>query len=546
MIFWSPSSRGVNGYIKVSLEKMDYSQANHVFQRLEHALQLFLASCENLADFEIKGTCGYLRDGKYVWGKYGKLPIHSSNWNFARVKEFESKSMVSIHWLAALCNIIEDHVAPDVLDRHKAHKAALGSAPIIERGFFLVTSEMSQGLQEQYGENWHWRFAAYKGDEEETWLPLRHFRTGRLPLTDAELKGERIPKPRTTDSLSDQLAAIYHRIESPEAQKPADSLSLLLADLFQKMEGEPKPEEQKQRKVRPSQGQEDRVSRRKQREVPRRTVGTASRGYLDLADLNGEPDSFKRQSDALRRLGRYLKCVPTVEEALEFLMDNNLFSGPWEGNLSHRQTRVKSILQFIASTFDARKCGNGSVNVGKYDEWARKKFPTGLVGGNGDYLTEEGEIARVEKNIRICPDFIAVFMAVCEFSMLLDKNQDDSLPHERAKELWDKLYAEGVIMVKFNARKWAVCRDELEKHGIIKITDRNYSLGKAMKWAVGLYFPFLGLWKTPKQSSLLGPVDLVAVFGRRGEREETHNTLLHPQSPGKADLAGSRLSRPPP
>src|SRR5262249_43227248 len=140
-----------------------------------------------------------------------------------------------------------------------------------------------------------------------------------------------------------------------------------------------------------------------QPEVPRRAVGSASRDYLGLADLAGEPDSFRRQSEALRRLTRYLKRVPTPEDGLDFLKANNLFTGPWGENLSRRKTRVRGILKFLARDFDAGKCGKGSVNVGRYESWAREKFPEGLVGGTAGYLTEEGEVVRVKKNLRISP-----------------------------------------------------------------------------------------------------------------------------------------------
>jgi hypothetical protein len=546
VIFWSPSSRGINGYVKVKLERTSYPQANEVFGRLERALQRFLASCENQADFEVKGTCGYLQNGEFVWGKYGKLPVHSPGWNFARAEEFQGKRAVSIHKFAALCKTIEDQVPSEILERHKACKAAKGNGPITERGFFLVTPEMAQRLEERYGEDWRYHFD-WGETEDDPWVSLKHFRSWRLPATLADLRAEReTSTPRNADALRDQLEAVYHRVESPEAQNPDDSLHLLFADLCNRLEAGPQPDTRKGRRA-IAQGQEDdRGPGRQEREAPRRTVESASRSYLDLADLAGEADSFQRQSEALRRLARFLKRVPSFDEGLDFLKDNSLFTGPWEENLSRRQTRVKSILRFVARTFDARKCGNGSVNVGKYDAWARRSFPTGLVGGKGDYLTEEGTVVRFSKNVRVGPEFIGVFMAVCEFALLIDKNRDDSLPHARAEELWDKLHAEGVIAVKFDARKWAVCRDQLEKHGIIQITDRCYGHGKAMKWAVGLYFPFLGLWKASKQPSRLGPVGTVTVFSERGEREETHNTLLHWQSPRGAVSAGSRLPRPPP
>ena len=86
-----------------------------------------------------------------------------------------------------------------------------------------------------------------------------------------------------------------------------------------------------------------------------------------------EPDAFKRQKEALFRYARYLKRVPTFSEAMQLLHDHHVYSGQWDENLAQRKARVKSILNFIARTFDPSKCAKGSVNVGKYDAWAKVK-----------------------------------------------------------------------------------------------------------------------------------------------------------------------------
>src|SRR5260370_14194922 len=217
-----------------------------------------------------------------------------------------------------------------------------------------------------------------------------------------------------------------------------------------------------------------------------------------------EPDSFKRQKEALFRLARYLKRVPTEEETLALFHDRRLFSGNWEENLTRRILRVRSILHFIATTFDASKCAKGSVNVGKYDAWAKKNFPNGLRGRKRRALALDCTVTE-RPGIHVSSKFIAGFLSVCEFALLTDKNRDNTLPHKRAKEIWDSLYAKGLISVPFCARKWATCRDEMVKCGIVQITNRHFGPGKAMEWALGPYFPFLGLWKAKKQSSLQGP-----------------------------------------
>ena len=127
-----------------------------------------------------------------------------------------------------------------------------------------------------------------------------------------------------------------------------------------------------------------------------------------------EPDSFKRQKEALFRLARYLKRVPTQEEALAFLREERLFSGNWEENLARRILRVRSILKFIARTFDASKCAKGSVNVGKYNAWAKKNFPKGLRGRKRRTLAMNYTIIE-RPGVFVSAKFIAAFLSVCEF-----------------------------------------------------------------------------------------------------------------------------------
>jgi hypothetical protein len=269
--------------------------------------------------------------------------------------------------------------------------------------------------------------------------------------------------------------------------------------------------------------------------------------HIDLADLRGEPDSFKRQKEALFRLARHLKRVPTLPEALQFIKDERLFSGSWEENQEKRKARVKSILKFIARTFDASKCAKGSVNVGKYDAWAARKFPNGLIGAKRKGLTEEGEVVEAGHGLQVSSQFIAIFVAVCEFALRIDTNEDGTLPHNRAQGIWKALYARGLVTEQFCARKWAVCREALVKYGIIQITNRQYGPGKAMEWAVGTYFPGLRLWKAPKRRSLLGPGVLVSARGkRRKQATRKLNTWLR-QQPGRTGVFYRwRLSRPPP
>jgi hypothetical protein len=596
VLFWSPSSRGFNGFLKVNLNGMNYALANELFDRLEATLQLFLASSENLADFEIKGKIGFMQNGQYQWAQYGKLPIHHPDWNFAKLEEFKATPAVSIQRLATFCRMIEAKVPHEVLVKHQAHKISLGDKPIFEGNWFLVTPAINKPMTEKHGEGWRNLFSMLKGDEEETWLHKNYYRPGRTPLTEKELRNAGpcvaqadLPRnhqrptssPKVRDTLQGQLEAIFDRIDADGTKEEA-AFKDVLAGLFDRMESgdDESPhistvsnlrKEQHDARHNPqsdciaklhrgtgrsgSNGQGEggpRVAdegeehqRHDQRDLHAAGRVAHQRGpiNLDFSDLMAQPDSFKRQTNALLRYARYLKRVPSQEEAMQLIHDHNLFTGCWEDNLGRRRIRVRDILAFFGETFDANKCANGSVNVGKYDEWAKKKFPHGLIGGHRRYMDEEGNIVDVCQNIHVSTSFIAVFMAVVEFALITDKNQDDSVPHDRCKELWNSLKAKGLIAVSFNDRKWAVCREELGKLGIIAIPDRDYCTGKAMKWETGTFFPGLGLWKSKKQPSLLGPCSLQ---GKTERTTEQHNTFLQSQVVENAVLTGLSRSRPPP
>jgi hypothetical protein len=523
VLFWSDSCRGMNGYLKVALQRMPYDQANSIFERLEKALQRFLAYCDNLADFEVKGRIGYLGDDEYTWKQYGKLPLHQPGWNFKKLEEFKATPMIPVRRLSALCRVIESQIPAELLDQHKEKKKALGDTPIQENDRFLVTPSIEKALLDKHGEAWQCMFNNGCEDSEgNVWLGMEYYRPGRAPLTGRELREERQNEghhhTKAEDIAGRDLGTLRPGTEGREAGSPRTAVA---GGQHSAHPGGTLP--------------------------PERIATTRHFANVHVNDLTSEPDSFQRQKEALFRLARRLKRVPTLEEALQFIKEERLFSGSWEERRQKRKVRVKSILKFISRTFDLGKCAKGSVNVGKYDAWAAKKFPHGFKGRGRKSLTEDGEVVEFQASVRVSPQFITIFMAVCEFGLLIDKNKDGTLPQERAKRIWEALYAKGLVSEQFCARKWAICREELARHGVIKITNRLYGPGKAMEWAVGTYFPGLGLWKTPKRPSLLGPGDLVSlVRRRRTQTTRQHNTLLRQQSCPVGVLDTWRLSRPPP
>lgn len=246
----------------------------------------------------------------------------------------------------------------------------------------------------------------------------------------------------------------------------------------------------------------------------------------DLADLRNEPDSFIRQRDALLIFCRANKRVVSIGEALAFIRQQRLFTGDWEDRLGRRRIRVGQILDFIAKTFDADKCRSSRpvvvVNIRRFVRWARC-----CQGWRADRVTvdEYGRIMRKRDGTIVRPEFLSVFMSVVEYVLITEKNEDDTVPQERAKAIWDDLYRTGQSNVKYCPRKWAICRNRLEAMGIIKI-DHTHFHGQAMKWWPTDLFPCQPRqWKAEKVRGMLDAVELGEFLQEKRQREQ-HNPLL--------------------
>lgn len=532
-IFWAGSQRGSNGLLKVNLEGNKPGYANAVFDRLEKAIRRYLAIHKNLADFEIKGRIGYMDGATYQWAAYGKLPIYRPDWNFARLDEFKNTPLVPLSRLVSLCDRIEASVPQHVLDAHNQYKKGLGDTPIIQNGYFLVTPGLRHDLEQRYGEGWWYRFADYLGQDDDLWLSERYYRGGRV-LSETDLRGLEADQCVRRQAAIHGLALSLNRKPTvEEALAHLEELGLYTGE--SKTPPTPSPVQQRVqvKVISPPSAQQ---------------VKSPLKVNLDVADLAGQPDSFARQRDALLRYSRYLKRVPTLDEAMAFLKDRGLHSGTWTDNLDKRRVRVKGILKFIGRSFDPARCATGSVNIGKYDAWARSRFPGGLVHVyHRRDLTADMQTVHTQTVCIVSAEFVSVFLSVCEYALAIDKNLDDSLPQARARTLWTTLYDKGQVSIKFDDRKWSACREALVLHGVIKIMDREYHSGQAMKWEFGVYFPFLGLWKTPKLPSLVGPILLQEfLVDSTNTTHNIQNTWLHRTCPGLAPWPASALVRPPP
>ncbi len=515
------SGRGENGYLKVNISGFTPEQANGVYDDLQDAIRLLLAKNRCLADFEIKGTITWMDDkAKLHAGRYGKLPMCSPDWSYAWFDEFRRSRTVTIPDLKRVIDNIKAKVTDEDVRRHDAavHNAIVTHYLPLEKSHeWKLTPDVGNTWQDDTithrGRSWVARRALPDDVIEKLW-PDYH--------------------PDTEQVATDNSAStLVHDADQP--QIPTIPLEhQVFFDLEADVPREPR--------------------RRKKKTVEKkRTPRKAAKGVGNLAD---EPDSYKRQHAAMLVLARSLKRVPSLAEALDHIKENNLFTGSWHENEARRKARVQGILKRNAKTFDPNKCSTRTVeaaklqawaaaNATKYEAWAKKRFPTGI-GGGKQHVGEDGEIFN-QQTLHVGAEFIAVFIAICEFGLLEDKNEDDSLPHGRAKQAWTTLYERKLVKVKFDDRKWAICRDVLEQYGIVKVIDRDYGHRKAMKWTVGQFFPGLGLWKTKKVPSLLPPVTL-AEFSLmwKGTQQEELNSLLHQQPAGMGQKRHPGLIRPPP
>jgi hypothetical protein len=261
------------------------------------------------------------------------------------------------------------------------------------------------------------------------------------------------------------------------------------------------------------------------------------------------PNSFDRQHDALLIFCRQMKQVVTQAEALHYIKANRLYSGSWEQNLARRRARVGWILKRIAKTFDASRCRGvrHDVQVGKFDQWARHHV--GVIKGNDRRTMDEFGNVIVRKNrYKVGWQFVSAFLSIVEYCLVTCPNKDGSLPGDRAEENWTRCYEGGLIEMPFCDRKWAICRDWLEKQGVIKVVDRKWHRKKAMRWKVGHDFHRLPQWwRRRKKPSLLEAVPLEEFL--RGRRTTTRlNTYSLHEVKKLVDLAtfSPLLIRPPP
>ena len=136
-------------------------------------------------------------------------------------------------------------------------------------------------------------------------------------------------------------------------------------------------------------------------------------------NLRGERDSFIRQRNALLEFCRKNRRVVSVDEGLNFIRANKLYTGSWNHNEAKRRLRVGQILPFIAKTFDASLCTGvrHEINVGKFGSWAKKHCPDGWrPAGDRRDLDQYGKLIVGQRDRSVADwQFVSVFLSIAEY-----------------------------------------------------------------------------------------------------------------------------------
>jgi hypothetical protein len=201
--------------------------------------------------------------------------------------------------------------------------------------------------------------------------------------------------------------------------------------------------------------------------VQQRSIAVQQRS---ISGNNNQPsgyNAFTSQLDALLKYSRKLKRVPEIDQALEYLHQNGIYSGDWEEGFNRRTKRVEWLLSHISQTFDPNQCGENkfSLPLERFKNWAR-----------------------VNKIIGISKEFVASALAIVDYCCRIDPNEDGTLPTARARSIWDMLYSLGKVKTAWNDKKWKVVRDRLVAMGEVWVNGVWQIGKKAMVWMLGSMF----------------------------------------------------------
>tara|TARA_R110002167_G_scaffold77944_8_gene216075 strand:- start:1837 stop:3630 length:1794 start_codon:yes stop_codon:yes gene_type:complete len=270
-------------------------------------------------------------------------------------------------------------------------------------------------------------------------------------------------------------------------------------------------------------------------------------------DFN-DPCALKRNWSALLPFARqyYLanKRLPSVEEALEYLKQNGLYSGDWAINEGHRHQRVANILGKIKETFDPSLLQNNiSVIIDPEIRcWCRQQFPNGLVGYHR--RINEFDMSIHVQSIQVPARFVEKCVGVISFC-LNDHLENQALPVNRIKAIWNLIED----TTSWNQTYFQIVRNHLERLKVINIFDKNHQPGKAWKWKKGENFP-TKMWKKNSEkrvrragTSSSGRPSTAGArewAGKGIRKERIHNSLYQTLRPNSGIVMQNSLHRGPP
>jgi hypothetical protein len=193
---------------------------------------------------------------------------------------------------------------------------------------------------------------------------------------------------------------------------------------------------------------------------------------------DAEVDRFAANIQHIMSFARRIRRVPEIEEAVEHLRENNLFTGEWEDGEQRREARVKYILDhYVEPTFDPKKCGGRFPAeqlkglVEKYRSWAERKY------GDRTLVLVGGRVQELDTEV------LGTYLAICEYALELDPHRGDGgIAYRRIMECWNSLHERGMVSVEWTRSIYSRCRTFLDHHDIVAITDRSYSSGCSMKY----------------------------------------------------------------
>ena len=208
-----------------------------------------------------------------------------------------------------------------------------------------------------------------------------------------------------------------------------------------------------------------------------------------------EGDAFARNQNDLapfvRSFYKKHRTLPKLEDALNHLHDNKLFSGDWSDNENGRAKRVHQVLASLAENFDPKLLKTGDkkpveLSVEKFSWWVRNHFYKGMTANvvnlqGFDPVTMTAPVQRVS----VPASFIETFLSVADFCLNQDPLKNKAVPTNRFKKIWP--------MVKggdsWNQTYYQVVRDGLNRMGVLNIFDRHHDNNKAWRWEAGKNFP---------------------------------------------------------